>query len=177
MNQHFPSRKTSRRSGPASSPPGQPQTAGPLPRAQRRGAHRAPSHSREAVWPRRPLRGELGFSLPHPGVCSRSSPAASSFLLSAVPAGAAAAVRAARCRTRGARARTGSVTADPPLSAGIPAGQRPCREMSPRGTGLCPATTHPCAQVTSHATLGCTAHRGAPAHGDWLLPQNKVKLN
>lgn len=70
MNQHFPSRKTSRRSGPTSSPPGQPQAAAPLPCARRRGADRARGHSRrwpQERCPRRLSRGELGVSLPHPG--------------------------------------------------------------------------------------------------------------
>lgn len=144
----------------------------------------SPGHSRGTAWPLTAgtlastavPRGARLFSSP-PGVCARSPPAAGPFLPSAVPAGAAAAVRAAPGGTRGARARTGCGSAHRPSPRGIPADHRTCRATSPHGTGLCPATTHPCSQVTSRTTLGRTAHRGAPAHGDWLLAQSKIKLS
>lgn len=170
MNQHFPSRKTSRRSGPASSPPGQPQAAGPLPWAQQRSRPSPRTLARGSVAgqgtgtagtpaPTAVPRGARLFASPR-GIRSRFSPSASPFLLSASPR-----ERPRPCALP--RAGHGSPSADrlrhrraAPLR-----GSAPCRAISPRGSGLFPATPQPCSQMTGHATLGRTAHHGPPAHG------------
>lgn len=167
MNQHFPSRKTSRRSCPASSPPGQAQAARPLPWAQRRSRPSSRTIARGSVagW----ATGTVGT--PAPTAVPRSSAfrfptrGLLSLLAGRQPLSAE---RCERCSGPGhgnrpppTRLRDRRST---PLR-GYSRGSAPCRAMSPRGTGLCPAATHSCSQVTSHATLGSIAHHGAPPHG------------